>query len=74
MSIQLTKKYGVVQFRGTLQSNSEHELVFEHDDEVEVFRHVVERCKTIPATHGCMIVVREIKSHGVSSTDSPPVA
>lgn len=59
MEIQLTKKYGVVRFKGKLYHNEAHQLVFESDDPLEAMRALEEYCKTLPEEAGCMIMLRD---------------
>lgn len=59
MKIQLTKKYGVVRFKGKLYHNEAHKLVFESDDPLEAMSTLEEYCKSLPEDAGCMIMLRD---------------
>ncbi|MBV9863806.1 MAG: hypothetical protein JO316_00500 [Abitibacteriaceae bacterium] len=68
MDINLTKKYGVVEFTGTLQHNRNLHVIFESDDPIEAMTHLEEHCKTMADRQGCVIVFKD--GHPLSA--SPP--
>jgi hypothetical protein len=59
--VGLSKRYGVVRYRGTPRHQSEHLLTMETDDPVEALRHLSESMQDAPLDYGYILVVREIK-------------
>ncbi len=55
---KLEHKYGLVRFLGTLHHNTNHELVFESDDPLEVMQQLEILCGSDDVHHGHMLVIR----------------
>ena len=58
----LQRKYGVVQFLGTLHHNRAHQLVFQSDDPLEVMHQLQERCAGDDVEHGHMLIIKQVSS------------
>jgi hypothetical protein len=56
--LNLQRKYGVVRFVGTLQHNTQHKLVFQSDDPLEVMQQLQDMCARSDAEHGYMLVIK----------------
>ena len=52
------RKYGVVRFRGTVQFNTNHELLFQSDDPAETMNELERRCADDDPGHGYMILFK----------------
>ena len=52
------RKYGVIRFRGTIQFNTDHELVFQSDDPIEAMNELERRCADDDAGHGYMLIIK----------------
>ena len=55
----LQLKYGVMRFKGTLQHNKDHELVFQSDDPTEAMQNLERRCLADGLDYGYMIIFHE---------------
>jgi hypothetical protein len=55
--LNLQRKYGVVRFVGTVQHNSQHELTFQSDDPLYAMQKLQEKCATVDAGHGYMLII-----------------
>ena len=66
MSITMAKKYGVVQFRGTLRHNTDHQLVFESDDPVAAMTELERLCDDVPEESGFMLVIKGVHDQGLA--------
>jgi hypothetical protein len=59
--LNLQLKYGVVRFKGTLEHNKDHELVFQSDDPTEAMQNLEQRCISDGPDHGYMVIFNEEK-------------
>jgi hypothetical protein len=52
------RKYSVVRFRGTVQFNRDHELVFQSDDAPEAMNELERRCADDNGVHGYTLIIK----------------